>query len=124
MLKSILLVGAGGFAGSVGRFLLTKLTAAEWNTVFPIGTFSVNVLGCLAIGLIYGMGLREMADSQLRLLLATGFCGGFTTFSSFSMEFFTMLRHGHTGMAFLYAGGSMVVGLAAVWLGLMLTKSV
>ncbi len=100
MLKSILLVGAGGFAGSVARFLLTKFTSSEWGSVFPIGTFSVNVLGCLAIGLIYGMGLREMTHSQLRLLLATGFCGGFTTFSSFSLEFFILLRQGHTGMAF------------------------
>lgn len=122
MFKAILLVGAGGFAGSIARYLLTRLTTTEWAGPFPTGTFIVNVLGCLAIGLIYGLGLKEMQYSALRLMLATGFCGGFTTFSSFSFEFLILLRQGHTGMAFLYAGGSMIVGLGAVWLGLFLIK--
>lgn len=124
MLKSLILVGAGGFAGSVGRYLLTRYLTSVPPSVFPWGTFAVNILGCLAIGLLYGLGLRAIAGSELRLLLATGFCGGFTTFSSFSLEFMILLREGHTGAAFLYAGGSMLVGLAAVWAGLMLTRSV
>jgi CrcB protein len=122
MLKSILLVGAGGFTGSVLRYLISRFMALETSSAFPFGTFIVNIAGCLIIGIIYGMGVKEMASSDMRLLLATGFCGGFTTFSSFSMEFFLLLRDGYTGMAFFYAGASMAVGLAAVWAGLMIAE--
>ena len=122
MLKSILLVGAGGFAGSVLRYLISEFSALKWGAAFPYGTFIVNIAGCLIIGLIYGLGVKQIASTEMRLLLATGFCGGFTTFSSFSFEFLVLLREGHTTLAFLYAGGSMAVGLTAVWLGVLITK--
>ncbi len=122
MLKSILLVGTGGFAGSVLRYLISRFIALETSSAFPLGTFTVNIAGCLIIGLIYGFGIKEPVSSEMRLLLATGFCGGFTTFSSFSMEFFLLLGDGYAGLAFLYAGASMAAGLAAVWAGLMIVK--
>jgi len=122
MLKAILLVGTGGFAGSVLRYLISRFMAVQTTSSFPFGTFSVNILGCLILGLIYGLGMKELVSSEMRLLLATGFCGGFTTFSSFSFEFMILLREGYTGLAFLYAAGSMAVGLAAVWIGILITK--
>jgi len=122
MLQSILLVGTGGFAGSVLRFLISRFTVLQWGGLFPYGTFLVNITGCLVIGIIYGLGLKELISTDVRLLLATGVCGGFTTFSSFSMEFFVLIREDHTGLGFLYAAASMVVGLAAVWAGMAITK--
>lgn len=123
MLKTLLLVGAGGFAGSVLRFLISRFTALQWDSLFPYGTFIINISGCLIIGIIYGLGIKELASSEMRLLLATGFCGGFTTFSSFSFEFMILLQEGHTNLAFLYAAGSMVMGLFAVWAGLLIVQS-
>lgn len=123
MLKSILLIGFGGFAGSVLRFLISRYTALQWDTFFPSGTLLVNIAGCLMIGIIYGLTFKDAAAPEIRLLLATGFCGGFTTFSSFSFEFLILLRDGHHNLAFLYAGSSMMLGLAAVWIGLFIIKS-
>lgn len=124
MLKSILLVGAGGFAGSVLRFLISRYTALQWDTVFPSGTFLVNIAGCLLIGIIYGLGIKQITTTELRLVLATGFCGGFTTFSSFSFEFLILLREGHHNLAFFYSAGSIIIGLAAVWIGLFIARSI
>ena len=122
MLKTLFLVGIGGFLGSVLRFSISKFVAFQSATTFPLGTFTVNILGSLIIGLIYGLALKDLASSELRLLVATGFCGGFTTFSSFSFEFLTLLRDDHIGLAFLYAAGSLAMGLAAVWIGLQAIK--
>lgn len=123
MLKSILLVGTGGFIGSVFRFLITRFAAFQWDATFPYGTFLVNITGCLIIGIIYGAALKQISSAEMRLLLATGFCGGFTTFSSFSFEFLVLLREGHQNLAFLYATGSMTLGLIAVWVGLLFARS-
>lgn len=124
MLKTLLLVGTGGFTGSVLRYLISEFTALKWGTTFPYGTFIVNIAGCLIIGIIYGLGVKQLAPTEMRLLLATGFCGGFTTFSSFSFEFLILLREGQTSLAFLYAAGSMIAGLAAVWVGLLIAKNI
>lgn len=124
MLKSLLLVGVGGAAGSLFRYILSRLLTSEVPFTFPYGTFAVNIIGCLLIGVIYGLGLKELSSSSMRLLLGTGFCGGFTTFSSFSLEFLLLLREGHANLAFLYAAASMILGLSAVWLGLLFTKAV
>lgn len=122
MLQSILFVGAGGFLGSVFRYLIAYYVKLNWSPVFPVGTFIVNLVGSFLIGIIIAATISENLDQQARLLLATGFCGGFTTFSSFSYEFFSLLQNGHTGYALLYAGSSLVLGLLFVWLGFSFGK--
>lgn len=118
----VLLVGLGGFLGAVARYtlggLVLHLTAQER---FPYSTFAVNVLGCLAVGVLAGLAERHQAfGPDARLFLFTGLLGGFTTFSAFGLEAVHLLRRGDVATAVLYAGGSVVLGIAAVWLGLKL----
>ncbi|WP_372638514.1 fluoride efflux transporter CrcB [Fodinibius sp.] len=122
MVQTIFMVGIGGFAGSVLRYLISYYMKASWSTVYPFGTFTVNLAGSFLIGIIIAAALTENLSQQARLLLATGFCGGFTTFSTFSFEFFSLLQNGHTGYAFLYAVSSLALGLLFVWLGFSLGK--
>lgn len=122
MIKTILLVGSGGFVGSSLRYLLSRYIESNWLSSFPYGTFGVNIMGCLIIGIIYGLTAKNLASGEARLLLATGFCGGFTTFSSFSYEFQSLLQDGQLWYAFLYSFGSLLVGLLAVWIGLTIIK--
>ncbi|KGM51420.1 hypothetical protein N792_09720 [Lysobacter concretionis Ko07 = DSM 16239] len=121
-MKSILLVGLGGFIGSVARYklggLVLHLTAQER---FPYSTFAVNILGCLAIGLLAGLAERyELFGPGTRLFLFTGLLGGFTTFSAFGLDAMFLVRRGELLVAALYAGASVVLGITAVWLGLKL----
>jgi CrcB protein len=124
MLKNILLIGAGGFAGSVVRYLLSRTVELRVFTSFPLGTFAVNVIGCFIIGLLYGLTIKGTASPEIRFLLATGFCGGFTTFSSFSLESLTLLQDGQLWFTFLYMAGSLLAGLAAVWIGFLIIKTI
>lgn len=117
MLKSILMVGVGGFFGSILRYLISHYVNISSQTVFPLGTLTVNLAGSFFIGMIIAAALHGDLGKSMQLLLATGLCGGFTTFSSFSYEFFSLLQHEHTGYAFLYAAASFVLGLLFVWLG-------
>lgn len=122
-MKEILLVGAGGFLGSIARYGLSLLGARWLPGDFPAGTFTANIMGCLLIGIIMGLGLRwEWMTRDLFLLLATGFCGGFTTFSTFSAENLTFVTTGNYAIAALYLGSSLLLGLAAVFGGLWLVK--
>lgn len=116
----LLLVGLGGFAGSVARYLLggwlLHHTAQER---FPWSTFAVNVAGCLVIGLLAGLAERHsMFGPGMRLFLFTGLLGGFTTFSAFGLETLYLLRRGEPWVAAAYVAGSVLVGLAAVWIGM------
>ena len=122
MLQSILAVGIGGFFGSIFRFLISHYIHINTHSTFPFGTLTVNVVGSFLIGIIIATALEGDLNKSMRLLLATGFCGGFTTFSSFSYEFFSLIQHEQTGYAFLYAGVSFILGLAFVWLGFYLIK--
>ena len=123
-MKSILLVGLGGFIGSVVRYklggLVLHLTA---QGRLPYGTFTVNVLGCLLVGVLAGIAERyEVFGPDTRLFLFTGLLGGFTTFSAFGLETVALIRRGEPGTAALYAAGSVVLGIAAVWIGLKLVS--
>ena len=120
---AIVLVGLGGAAGSIARYLLGQWTAAAApQAAFPLGTFAVNVSGCLAVGLLAGLAARHPGwlSPDLRALLLVGVLGGFTTFSAFGLETVQLARRGEWLLAGGYAGGSVLLGLAAVWLGLRL----
>ena len=122
MIKNILLVGAGGFIGSVSRYL-TGLAFAELVHPFPFGTFIINIIGSLAIGIVYGIADRSGYLSQWWILfLATGFCGGFTTFSTFAHENLRLLQAGEYFLFGLYTGGSILLGILAVLAGIAITK--
>lgn len=118
MIKSILIVGIGGFVGSGLRYIVTVLSRQLFHSNFPIGTFAVNVLGCFLIGIFFGMAEKSgwLSDAHL-LLLATGFCGGFTTFSAFANEAFVLGGQGNWLLSGAYVIASIVMGIAAVWLG-------
>ncbi len=122
MIQSIVAVGIGGFFGSIFRYLISHYINISAHSTFPFGTLTVNVVGSFLIGIIIAAALEGDLNKSMRLFLATGFCGGFTTFSSFSYEFFSLLQHEQTGYAFLYAAASFVLGLAFVWLGFYLIK--
>lgn len=120
----ILLVGAGGFVGSVARFLSQQLIARYYPSSFPWGTLWVNITGCFIIGLIYAMSEKgALISPEMRLLLATGFCGGFTTFSSFAYENITLIRDGELLYTFLYIAASIVIGFLAAYIGVIIVKS-
>ncbi|MEL7832619.1 fluoride efflux transporter CrcB [Fodinibius sp. Rm-B-1B1-1] len=122
MLQSILAVGIGGFLGSIVRYLITHYVTLNAQSSFPFGTITVNLVGSFLIGAIIAMALGNDLSRNMRMLLATGFCGGFTTFSTFSYEFFALLEKGYHGYAFLYVATSLILGLAFVWLGFYLIK--
>jgi CrcB protein len=113
------LVGAGGFAGSVARYWLSGYVQNSTNSEFPAGTLAVNALGSLLLGLIMSASLdRGWMGPETRLLLATGFCGGFTTMSTFSYESVALLGQGAVGLAAWNMLLNLFVCLGAVWLGL------
>lgn len=121
-MKQILLVFIGGGSGSVARYLISKFLNLEKYNI-PYGTLTVNVIGSLLIGIILGLSLKNNSLSQNTiLLLATGFCGGFTTFSSFAYENHIMLKSGDLWNFLIYTIGSFILGLFAVFLGIFLTK--
>lgn len=122
MIKSILFVFLGGGLGSVLRFIITKYLNNA-TTEVPYGTFVVNVLGSLLIGVILGVSAKGNVLTQNQtLLLATGFCGGFTTFSAFSYENQVYLKAGDFTSFALYSILSFVLGFLAVFAGLFLVK--
>ncbi len=121
-LHPLLLVGAGGAVGSIARYLLSTWTMQAADAPrFPLGTFVVNVVGCLLVGVCAGLAERlAWFDADARLLLMVGLLGGFTTFSAFGLETVQLLRRGEWLVASGYVGGSVLIGIAAVFAGLWL----
>ena len=116
-MKSFLFVFLGGGLGSGLRYLLTT-AMNQYSKVLPFVTFTVNMLGCLLIGLILGYAQKENSlTSNQTLLLATGFCGGFTTFSAFANENLELIKNGEIFNLSLYTIGSIIIGIIAVFTG-------
>tara|TARA_B100002052_G_scaffold137967_1_gene126419 strand:- start:645 stop:1013 length:369 start_codon:yes stop_codon:yes gene_type:complete len=121
-MKSFLLVFLGGGLGSSLRYLIASVMN-QYSKVLPYGTFTVNMLGCLLIGLILGYTQKENTLTYNQtLLLATGFCGGFTTFSAFANENLELIKNGEIFNLSLYIFGSIIVGVLAVFIGFYLTN--
>lgn len=117
MLKDLLLVGLGSGLGGMCRYLVSQLLVTTQNG-FPWGTFTVNIVGSLLIGLLWGLSSRFPSLSPvLTLLFMVGFCGGFTTFSTFSREGLSLLQTQNYTLFLLYTLGSVVLGILAVMVG-------
>jgi CrcB protein len=125
MIKSLLIAGTGGFIGTVLRFLVSRYFQENTFSLFPWGTFTVNIIGSLMIGIFYGMSERgNLLSPEIRIFLTVGICGGFTTFSSLTNDAFMLLQEKEWLKVSLYASLSFFLGLVAVYLGRTLIKSI
>ncbi|EKD31987.1 MAG: hypothetical protein ACD_77C00202G0005 [uncultured bacterium] len=123
MLKLVLIIGTGSFIGGVSRFLASRYIQNTVISGFPYGTLFVNVLGCLLIGIFYGMAERgNFMSAEMRLFLTVGFCGGFTTFSTFASENLSLLKDGNFFYFALYTALSVFLALMATYFGNLVTK--
>jgi CrcB protein len=123
MIRNLLLVGVGGGFGSILRWLVQKWFATYFPHSFPWGTFAVNSLGCLLIGIFWGLLFRSNSlTADWQLLLMTGFCGGFTTFSAFTLEGINLLRENKTGVFSMYVATSVIIGLISTFAGIKLSR--
>lgn len=119
------LVALGGLVGSVSRYWLSGIVQSFADHGFPSGTLAVNILGSFVVGLVMTLSLdRGLIGDDLRILLATGFCGGFTTMSTFSYETLSLLRDGDQLLALANAATTLGACLAAVWVGIILARLV
>lgn len=122
-MRILLLIGTGGFIGSVARYLLgTWVQGRAGVLAFPTGTLAVNIVGCLVIGCLFGLGEKSSISPEWRLFAITGLCGGFTTFSAFSLETVNLLRSGQHMYALTYVALSLLVCLLATYVGFILFK--
>ena len=121
-MRTLILIGSGGFIGTVFRYSLTQFIQTKTVAVFPYGTLGVNLLGSLLIGFIFALSDRINIDHEWQLFFISGICGGFTTFSAFSHETFRMLQEGYLWNASLYITASVVLGLTATFAGYAILK--
>lgn len=121
-MKIILAIGTGSFIGGISRYLLSQFIQSKFLSTFPLGTLGVNIIGCFLIGLVFGLADRGNLTQEWRLFLATGMMGGFTTFSAFSNETVSMLRDGQLWYASVYIVSSVLLGLIATFIGILIVK--
>ena len=124
-LYKLLIIGLGGFLGSVARYVTAKFVDDKLSPVFPYGTLTVNILGSFLLGIIYIIALRKagLTDNG-RLFLGVGFCGGFTTFSAFALENFSLMQEKLVGTSLLYISASVVGGILALVAGVWVARFV
>lgn len=124
MIKNILLVGLGGGAGSIARYLCQKWIYTVYPHHFPWGTFIVNIVGCFLIGIFWALSFRSFDENEhWKLFLMVGLCGGFTTFSAFTLEGIGLMREQRILLFFSYVALSVLIGLAATYAGMKIIKS-
>ena len=124
MIKSMLIAGIGGFVGTCGRYLVGKLCSGMFHGVFPLGTFLVNLTGCFIIGILFGLlGKTNILTPNENILLITGFCGGFTTFSSFADDMWVLGNKGDWSVFAIYLAASIICGIFLVWAGRAVANS-
>jgi len=122
-MKILLIIGTGGFIGSVFRYILSQWMQRIFETTFPVGTLAVNIIGSFVIGIIYALSEKGgILTPEWRMFLAVGICGGFTTFSSFAYENLNMLNLEQYLYTTIYIAGSLIFGLLAVYLGNLTVK--
>jgi CrcB protein len=121
-MRILLLIGTGSFIGGVLRYGLSQFIQTKFLSAFPFGTLGINLLGCFAIGLVFALSERTNMSPEMRLFLATGICGGFTTFSAFSNETFSLMRDGQLLYASAYITSSVLFGLLATFFGYSFLK--
>ncbi|MDA5193084.1 fluoride efflux transporter CrcB [Govanella unica] len=123
-MQMILAVGVGGAIGAVSRYLMALAIFRALGPGFPWGTLAINVLGSLLMGVLAELlALRFSLPHPMQAFFLTGVLGGFTTFSTFSLDAVTLMARGQSGAAFLYIGGSVILSLAALFAGLAITRS-
>lgn len=121
-MRDVLLVGAGGFAGAILRYLVGLALAPRAGTAFPVHTFLINVTGSLALGVVMGAAETRALAPWIRPAFAVGLLGAYTTFSTFSWEAVALATAGGAGTAMLYVMASVVVGIASVVVGLAIGR--
>ena len=123
-MQRIIFVGVAGLLGTLGRYWLSGLIARRYGETFPWGTLVVNALGCLVTGAVYYVSEeRFLVSPTVRSVILIGLLGGFTTFSSYALQTFTLLREGEFGLALLNVTLSNVLGLLLIWAGYTLMKA-
>jgi fluoride exporter len=123
VIKNFLLVGLGGAAGSMLRYFCLKWIGPFNSQSFPLGTLTVNCVGCLLIGVFFGIATKNSSFSaEMQLLAMTGFCGGFTTFSAFTQDGLLLLQQQRITIFFLYFAASVILGLGATILGYLASR--
>jgi CrcB protein len=122
-MRLLLIIGAGGFIGSIARYLVQQGISKIIPVIFPYGTLVVNISGCFLIGVFYVLAEKgNVLSAEWRVFLTTGFCGGFTTFSTFSYEAFNLVREDQFVSLSLYISMSVIFGVAATYLAIILTR--
>ena len=123
MIRTLFYIGLGSCTGGISRYLLSKYVQNMTSSGFPLGTFIVNILGCFIIGLLYGLFDRgNLMNTNLKLFLTVGFCGGFTTFSTFMGDNFQLIKAGNFFYCSLYMAASIFCGYLLLFLGYSLIK--
>ena len=123
MVKNFLIVGVGGAAGSMLRYAVQKIFQLQSAAAFPTGTLLVNIAGCFIIGFLWSLVSRTLTwNEEMKLLLMTGFCGGFTTFSAFTLEGIGLLKENRTVLFVIYLTASVLGGLLATFIGIRIVK--